>query len=120
MSISTVGNPSVRHKGVDVVAQSPPDVLEQLLFDRNIIGNDEQEQAVRMVAEHRIARDPTQLLLYIAGEGGTGKSHVINTIAEFFEKTHSSEQLLISAPTGIAAVLIKGYTIHALTFLPKT
>ncbi|KAI0066313.1 hypothetical protein BV25DRAFT_1776899, partial [Artomyces pyxidatus] len=84
-----------------------------------IPGNDEQERAVRIVAEHYIDRDPEQLLMYISGVGGTGKSHVIRAISEFFARMDRSESLLLSAPTGIAAVLIQGFTLHALTFLPK-
>ncbi|KAA1478249.1 hypothetical protein DENSPDRAFT_787840, partial [Dentipellis sp. KUC8613] len=93
-------------------------ILEKILRDRNIIGNDEQEQAVRTVAEHFISNDPEQLLMHIAGVGGTGKSHVINTVVEFFRQCSARSKVLLSAPTGIAAVLISGYTIYALTLLP--
>ncbi|KAI0054499.1 hypothetical protein BV25DRAFT_1764153, partial [Artomyces pyxidatus] len=85
-----------------------------------ILGNVEQERAVRIVAEHYINKEVEQLLMYIAGVGGTGKSHVIKTIAEFFARVNESEKLVLSAPTGIAAVLIQGFTVHALTFLPKS
>ncbi|KAI0054996.1 hypothetical protein BV25DRAFT_1816233, partial [Artomyces pyxidatus] len=98
----------------------PKDVLKDILQEFNIIGNVEQERAVRIVAEHYISKNPAQLLMYIAGVGGTGKSHVIKAIAEFFARTNEAEKLLLSAPTGIAAVLIQGYTVHALTFLPKS
>ncbi|EGO28232.1 hypothetical protein SERLADRAFT_366069 [Serpula lacrymans var. lacrymans S7.9] len=60
------------------------------------------------------------ITLYIAGIGGSGKSHVINAIVEFFNRCNCSNELLLSAPTGCAAVLIDGYTIHSLTFLPKS
>ncbi|KAF8166598.1 hypothetical protein K438DRAFT_1502175, partial [Mycena galopus ATCC 62051] len=59
------------------------------------------------------------LLLYIAGVGGAGKSFVIKTVVEFFRRCGVSERMMLSAPTGCAAVLIDGFTIHALTFLPK-
>lgn len=61
-----------------------------------------------------------QLLMYLGGVGGTGKSHVINTIVKIFQRCGFSQSLLLSAPTGIAAVLISGYTIHSLTLLPKS
>ncbi|KAJ7881841.1 hypothetical protein B0H13DRAFT_1462870, partial [Mycena leptocephala] len=86
----------------------------------NIRGNAEQERAVRMVGEHFINRQEDQLLLYVAGVGGTGKSYIIHAIVELFQRCGYSEQLLLSAPTGCAAVLINGYTIHALTFLPQS
>ena len=56
--------------------------------------------------------------MYIAGVGGTGKSHVIHAVVQLFERLGRRDQLLLSAPTGIASVLIGGHTIHALTMLP--
>ncbi|KAI0039799.1 hypothetical protein FA95DRAFT_1452433, partial [Auriscalpium vulgare] len=58
--------------------------------------------------------------LSVVGEGGTGKSHVIKAVVAYFERANARERLLLSAPTGIAAVLISGYTIHALTFLSNS
>lgn len=58
--------------------------------------------------------------MYIRGVGGTGKSHVIKSINSLFEKLERKNELLIGAPTGIAAILIGGYTIHALTMLPSS
>ncbi|KAG1839205.1 hypothetical protein DFJ58DRAFT_667899, partial [Suillus subalutaceus] len=60
-----------------------------------------------------------QLLMFITGIGGPGKSHVIHAIVEMFWRCGAPEKLTLSAPTGSAAVLIDGYMIHALTFLPK-
>ena len=45
---------------------------------------------------------------------------MILSIRKLFERLHRKNELLLSAPTGIASVLIQGYTIHALIFLPKT
>ncbi|KAF8206355.1 hypothetical protein K438DRAFT_1578096, partial [Mycena galopus ATCC 62051] len=80
--------------------------------------NPEQERALRIVANHFISGTDDQLLMYVGGVGGTGKSHIIEAIVELFNQCGYSERLLVSAPTGCAAVLISGYTIHALTFLP--
>ncbi|KAJ6517156.1 hypothetical protein DFH09DRAFT_812044, partial [Mycena vulgaris] len=85
-----------------------------------IAGNPEQERAVRMVGEHFIHGLDDQLLMYIAGVGGAGKSYVIKAVVELFRRCGYSERLLLSAPTGCAAILIDGYTIHALTFLPQS
>jgi ATP-dependent DNA helicase PIF1 len=57
--------------------------------------------------------------MFVTGIGGSGKSHVIRAIVEMFHRCGAPEKLTLSAPTGSAAVLIDGYTIHALTFLPK-
>lgn len=98
----------------------PEDELDTIIKEMGIEGNPEQERAVRMIAEHFILGVEDQLLMYIAGIGGAGKSHVINAIVEFFKRCGCSQRMLLSAPTGCAAVLIQGYMIHALTFLPKT
>ncbi|KAJ7838242.1 hypothetical protein B0H14DRAFT_2162209, partial [Mycena olivaceomarginata] len=79
--------------------------------------NAEQLRALRIIAEHFMFGLEEQLLLYIAGVGGAGKSFVIKTVVEFFRRCGMSDQMMLSAPTGCAAVLIDGFTIHALTFL---
>ncbi|KAN0088121.1 PIF1-like helicase domain containing protein, partial [Tylopilus felleus] len=80
--------------------------------------NEEQSRAFRIVAEHFAFDGMKQLLLFITGIGGSGKSHVIKAIVVLFKRCGCSENLLLSAPTGSAAILIDGYTIHALIFLP--
>jgi ATP-dependent DNA helicase PIF1 len=57
--------------------------------------------------------------MYITGVGGTGKLHVINTVVNLFEHIGKRDKLLVAAPTGIAATLINGHTIHTLTYLPN-
>lgn len=74
---------------------------------------------LRIIGEHFICGDVKQLLMFITGIGGSGKSHVIRVTVEMFRHCRAPEKLTLSAPTGSAAVLIDGYTIHALTFLPK-
>jgi ATP-dependent DNA helicase PIF1 len=74
---------------------------------------------LRIIGEHFIRGEVKQLLMFITGIGGSGKSHVIRATVELFRRCGAPEKLTLSAPTGSAAVLIDGYTIHALTFLPK-
>lgn len=90
------------------------DVLEGVLHDMNMMDNTEQQRALRIMARHVIDHTD-QLLMYIAGVGGTGKSHLINALVTFFERIGRREELLLGAPTGIAAVLIGGYTLHSLS-----
>ncbi|KLO06708.1 hypothetical protein SCHPADRAFT_837656, partial [Schizopora paradoxa] len=85
----------------------------------NLETNEEQQLALRILAEHFITRDSTQLLLYVSGVGGTGKSYVIKTISELMKRHNESQKLLRTAPTGCAAVLIEGHTIHSVTMLPS-
>jgi hypothetical protein len=94
-------------------------IVNSIIEEYTMSDNEEQERALRIVAEHFISGTEDQLLMYVGGMGGTGKSHVIDAIIQLFEQCGYSERLLVSAPTGCAAVIIKGYTIHALTFLPS-
>src|SRR5882672_4885210 len=70
-----------------------------------------------MVCVHFFTGDTRQLLMYVGSVGGTGKSHLINTLIRFFRKSGFPEMLLLGAPTGSAAVLISGWTLHALCYL---
>lgn len=45
--------------------------------------------------------------VFITGGGGTGKSHIINTIRQFFK-----DDTLFIAPTGLAALNIRGMSCH--------
>jgi len=89
----------------DVLSAVHPD---ELLTD--------QRRAFDIVAWHLMqtmqdAR-PRQLLLQIQGEGGTGKSKVIQTITNLFKSKGMQSWLIKSAYTGIAASLIGGDTTH--------
>ena len=55
----------------------------------------------------------SQMLLYIRGAGGVGKSRVIKAIEMGFLLLQRKEELLIAAPTGAAASGIGGSTVHA-------
>lgn len=57
---------------------------------------------------------PPPLRLIIYGEGGTGKSKVIQTISAAFRQKRAYHLLQKTAYTGIAASLIDGQTMHSL------
>jgi hypothetical protein len=61
---------------------------------------------------HLAGEKPRQLLMQILGEGGTGKSKVIQTVTKLFEEKGFSHMLIKGAFTGIAASLIDGKTTH--------
>ncbi|THH17037.1 hypothetical protein EUX98_g9202 [Antrodiella citrinella] len=101
-------------EGADVftneVAETALEAVEadNLLYD--------QRRAYNMVTWHvgemLAGRDPPQLLMLVYGEGGTGKSMVVQAITEFF-KSHGALHLLEKgAYTGMAASLIGGHTRH--------
>ena len=75
--------------------------------------NTEQDRAFRLVANHACCRDSDQLKMYIAGMAGTGKTRVLKALIEFFRQRNESHRLLIVAPTGSAAALLKGSTYHS-------
>lgn len=71
--------------------------------------NEEQKRAFFLVCDHRRRNNlngmdkPSQLLLYLSGAGGTGKSRVIQAICEYFDRIGKRKTLLVLAFTGIAA-----------------
>lgn len=93
--------------------------LDQIIDDRGLRNNVEQLRAFQIVGQHMITQDSNQLLLYVSGVGGTGKSYVIKCISTLFDNLRKSDELLISAPTGSAAVLINGFTIHSILQLVR-
>ena len=60
-----------------------------------------------------LADSKPQLLMGLFGEGGTGNSHVVSAIRKSFKVRGMSDELLITATTGSAAVKISGQTLHS-------
>lgn len=56
---------------------------------------------------------PKQLLMYLGGEAGTGKTRVISAIRALAASWQFSRAVRAVAPTGIAASLIGGGTLHS-------
>ncbi|PNW69588.1 hypothetical protein CHLRE_45g760847v5 [Chlamydomonas reinhardtii] len=62
---------------------------------------------------------PRQLLEFVTGGGGTGKSFLIKLVTEMLRRTHpDGEPVVLTAPTGVAAFNIRGSTIHRALGLP--
>ena len=76
----------------------------------------EQFQAFDIIRQHLdqtlAGKNPPPLRMITYGEGGTGKSQVIQTVTDYFDNRQVSRLLLKAAFTGIAASLIKGKTTH--------
>jgi len=75
--------------------------------------NMKQERAFQIIANHATMKNPEQLMMYIGGMGGTGKSRVIKALISFFESRNESHRIIVVAPTGNAAALIGGHTYHS-------
>ena len=81
--------------------------------------NDLQFQAFKIVADHLTSNDnEMQLQMFLSGEGGTGKSKVIEYAVEFARLYFGRQQghygpVIAMAHTGTAANNIDGYTCHS-------
>jgi PIF1-like helicase len=62
-------------------------------------------------------KKPPPLRMLIHGEGGTGKSRVIQTVTEQFSRRGSKFILMKAAYTGVAASLIDGKTTHVIRMI---
>ena len=58
--------------------------------------------------------EPPPLRMVLYGEGGTGKSRVIQTVTDAFEARGSKHMLVKAAYTGVAASLVDGKTTHVI------
>ena len=52
--------------------------------------------------------------MIIHGEGGTGKSKVLQTVTQTFKNRRCENMLVKAAYTGVAASLIEGKTTHVI------
>ncbi len=58
------------------------------------------------------------LYLNISGRAGCGKSYLLNCLSQFIKNTTTKKFLTRAAPTGTAAFMINGVTLHSLLKLP--
>ncbi|THH12700.1 hypothetical protein EW146_g7451 [Bondarzewia mesenterica] len=96
----------------DALSPANPDQLtedQRRAFDI-IVGHLDQTLA---------GQKPEPLRMIISGEGGTGKSKVIQSITEAFNRRGASNMLAKGAYTGVAASLITGKTTHTLCMLSQ-
>jgi ATP-dependent DNA helicase PIF1 len=71
--------------------------------------NDQFKQALHIMEE-------TDKNVFITGRAGTGKSTLLN-----YFRMHTSKKIAVLAPTGVAALNVKGQTIHSFFhFKPNT
>ena len=80
--------------------------------------NSEQERSFRIVANHAVTPGAEQLIMYLGGMGGTGKSQVIKALMHFFKSRNESHRFVVLAPTETAASLLQGSTYHSFLGVP--
>jgi len=126
----TEGDPEPRERGAELStrirfgpATSFAKVGRQLA--KRFTLNRKQGIALRLICRQldRIRRDErgtTQLCLFVGSEGSTGKSRVIEAVAELFSSKDVSHRMLVTAISGTAAARINGVTIHSACGFRKT
>src|SRR6202453_5261476 len=62
----------------------------------------EQERAFRIIANHSVTPGSEQLMMYLGGMGGTGKSQVIKALMDFYKSRNESHRFVVLAPTETA------------------
>ena len=82
------------------------------------LNTDQRRIVDRVVTAVCHGTEPIRLI--VSGQGGTGKSKVINTLHQSVSKqlTCNGLPVVVAAPTGLAAFNIGGKTIHRLFCLP--
>ena len=72
-----------------------------------------QLQVYTIVQQHHTAISPLPLRMIVSGTAGTGKSYLIHCLRLLLQ-----HQVVVAAPTGVAAFNIDGHTLHSLFSLP--
>ena len=72
-----------------------------------------QLQVYTTVQQHHTTNSPPPLRMIVSGTAGTGKSYLIHCLRLLLQ-----HQVVVAAPTGVAAFNIDGYTLHSLLSVP--
>ena len=72
-----------------------------------------QLQVYTIVQQHQSAVNPPPLKMIVSSTAGTGKSFLICCLRLLLQR-----ELMVAAPTGVAACNIDGHTLHSLRSLP--
>ena len=83
--------------------------------------NQKQTRAITMIFHHVLRNrgkaaieHEEQFRLYIGGEGGTGKTRIIDAIKDGMRLLGRGQEFIVGAPSGCAAKNIHGNTIHSI------
>ena len=67
---------------------------------------------------HLSQQNPPQRLVIVHGQGGTGKSVLLNAISKTFDELGASALLAKTAMSGVAASIVGGRMLHSWAALP--
>ena len=115
-AIADLWQNEVRNEGTNICERE--DMWKDVLHNQVERLNDDQQLAYDIIDWHLnetiSGKKPPQLLMVIPGEGGVGKTKLIQTITQNFYLQGVDDWLVKGAYTGIAASLIDGKTLHVL------
>ena len=117
----------LREMNVNMICDFEPtaSIIEQetgSIENSNCILNERQTMVHTIVTnhlrDHLLQKNPPQRLLIVHGQGGTGKSALLNAISRTFDDLGASHLLAKMATSGVAASIIRGQTLHSWAALP--
>ncbi|KAK3923264.1 ATP-dependent DNA helicase [Frankliniella fusca] len=85
--------------------------------------SNEQAEVINLVLDQikdiKLGTKNSPKSIIVQGKAGTGKSLLIKYVVSLLESEFGEKSYVLGAPTGAAAVLINGATIHSIFHLPK-
>jgi len=97
--------------------QDKQSTIEQDYEELNV----DQKRIVNRVV-NAVSENEKPIRLIVSGQGGTGKSRVIDVIRRIISAKAPADDILsvvVAAPTGLAAFNVRGSTIHRILCLPN-
>ena len=86
-----------------------------------------KENIAKLIKELKMKGGKSHLLMFLSGQGGSGKSYVISvaqrychTFCQYASIPYDDTSIYFTAMTGCAAVLLKGLTLHSATNFEST
>lgn len=108
-------NGYICHKSNEVVELDNSLLRTEMLNANVLLLTTEQLDAYETAVEYISGDNGKQLIMFVSGEGGTGKSYLISLILEYTRLTYGKQKgiygsAIAVAPTGAAASVIGGFT----------
>ena len=104
---------SIRSKTYDNQPKAYSNVIDKIAQQNIQEPDDKASQINKEKREIFDEIENTKNHIFVTGKAGTGKSHLLKYL-----KANSKKQIVVCAPTGVAALNIKGQTIHSLFKIP--
>ena len=85
--------------------------------EKKLLLTETQKKVFDYIDNHQ---NSERLHLFVTGGAGTGKSFLLRLLREHLlrQNMHMYPNVLVAAPTGVAAYNINGHTLHTLLQLP--